>query len=415
MHLRAAILAAAIGAAATAPAAAQQLASEALFDPDLTVGAGATISATLGTLVAHAEDRAVPDRLFDEPGAPRRTANVTYRFLKHVFFDAPQEELLLVFNHEVFGHGGRLRERFHGPIAYHIDVPAPYGGGAGSTLFLLNREPTPYELLAISAGGMESTSVVASIVAGRAFIDGRMHPRDALRYLIFEFDTQGYIASTDAEEEPGHDVGDFLRTYNELAASAGAPGLTARQLRRESLAGLVNPMGAYALFGIARYWWNGNTDIAVPTLSIAGVRYLPLVRYRLTPYGTEWSLVNALGGRVRPLEVELRVGRSPLETPWGIGVRQRNVAKVGGWTVDAAVDVWRQPPVAGTDPERVEFDLRTGTRVRGRVNHEVMPVWFSTSRATLIVEVGAKSAGYVPGEPLRGGIVARAGIGFPVP
>ena len=191
--------------------------------------------------------------------------------------------------------------------------------------------------------------------------------------------------------------------------------MTARQLRRESLAGLVNPMGAYALFGIARYWWNGNTDIAVPTLSIAGVRYLPLVRYRLTPYGTEWSLVNALGGRVRPLEVELRVGRSPLETPWGIGVRQRNVAKVGGWTVDAAVDVWRQPPVAGTDPERVEFDLRTGTRVRGRVNHEVMPVWFSTSRATLIVEVGAKSAGYVPGEPLRGGIVARAGIGFPVP
>jgi hypothetical protein len=410
------LLAAAIGAFRASPAAAQQLASEALFDPDLTVGAGATISATIGALVAHAEDKAIPDRLFDEPGAPRRTANVTYRFLKHVFFDAPQEELLLVFNHEVFGHGGRLRERFHGPTEYHIEVPAPYGGGAGATLFVLDREPTPYELLAISAGGMESTSVVASIVAERAFADGRMQPRDALRYLIFEFDTQGYIASTDAEgDEPGHDVGDFLRTYNELAASARAPGLTTRQLRRESLAGLANPVGAYALFGIARYWWNGNTDIGVPTLSIAGVRYLPLVRYRLTPYGTEWALVNALGGRVRPMEVELRIGRSPLETPWGIGVHQRSVARWSGWTVDAAVDVWRQPPVAGTDPRRVEFDLRTGTRVRGRVHREVTPVWFSTSRASLIVEVGAKSAGYVPGEPLRGGIVARAGIGLPLP
>jgi len=115
------------------------------------------------------------------------------------------------------------------------------------------------------------------------------------------------------------------------------------------------------------------------------------------------------------MEVEVRIGRSPLETPWGVGVRQRSVAKWGGWIVGAAVDVWRQPPIAGTDPAQVEFDLRTGTRVRGRVNHEVMPVWFSTSRATLIVEVGAKSAGYVPGEPLRGGIVARAGIGFPVP
>jgi hypothetical protein len=408
------VLAAAIGGAASS-AAAQQLASEALFDPHSTVGSGATISATLGALVAHAEEASIPDRLFGEPGAPRRTANVTYRFLKHVFFDTPQEQLLLVFNHEVFGHGGRLRERFDGPIEYHIEVPAPYGGGAGETSYLLNREPTPYEMLAISAGGMESTSVVASIVAERAFVDGRMHPRDALRYLLFEFDTQGYIASTDDNEEPGHDVGDFLKTYNDLAAAVGADTLTPRQLRRESLVGLANPLGAYALFGIARYWWNGATDVPVPTLSIAGVRYLPLVRYRLTPYGTEWSLVNALAGRMRPTEVELRIGRSPLETPWGIGVRQRSVATWGGWTVDAAADVWRQPPIDGTDPRRVEFDLRAGGRVRARANHAVMPVWFSTSRATLVVEVGAKSAGYIPGEPLRAGFVARAGLGLPLP
>jgi hypothetical protein len=408
------VLAAAIGAAASS-AAAQQLTSEVLFDPRLTVGSGATISATIGALVAHAEEAAIPDRLFGEPGASRRTANVAYRFLKHVFFDAPQEQLLLVFNHEVFGHGGRLRERFDGPIEYHIEVPAPYGGGAGETSFVLNREPTPYELMAISAGGMESTSVVASIVAGRAFVDGRMNPRDALRYLLFEFDTQAYIASTNENEEPGHDVGDFLKTYNALATAAGARTLTPRHLRLESLVGLANPMGAYALFGIARYWWNGATDVAVPTLSIAGVRYLPLVRYRLTPYGTEWSLVNALAGRIRPTEVEVRIGRSPLETPWGIGVRQRSVATWRGWSVDAAVDMWRQPPIAGTDARRVEIDLRSGARVRGRASHAVLPVWFSTSRATLIVEVGAKSAGYIPGEPLRGGVVARAGLGLPVP
>jgi len=409
------VLAAAIGAAASSSAAAQQLASEALFDPCLTVGSGATISATIGTFVARAEGRAIPDQLFGEPGVSRRTANVTYRFLKHVFFDAPQEQLLLVFNHEVFGHGGRLRERFDGPIGYHIEIPAPYGGGAGETSFVLNRKPTPYELLAISAGGMEATSVVASIVAERAFVDGRMHPRDALRYLLFEFDTQGYIASTDDNEEPGHDVGDFLKTYNDVATAVGAHALTPRQLRRESLVGLANPLGVYAVVGIARYWWNGATDIRVPTLSIAGVRYLPTVRYRLTPYGTEWSLVNALAGRMRPTELEVRIGRSPLETPWGIGVRQRRVATWRGWSVDAAVEMWRQPPVADTDPRRVEFDLRTGARVRGRASHAVMPVPFSTSRATLIVEVGAKSGGYVPGEPLRGGIVARAGIGLPVP
>jgi hypothetical protein len=416
VNVRAVVLAAAIGAAASSPAAAQQLAAEALVDRDLTVGAGATISATLGALVARAEDRSIPHRLFAERGVLRRPANITYRLLKYTFFDGPQERLLLVFDHEVFGHGARLRERFDGPIEYRIQPPYPYGGGGGSTSFVLDREPTPYELLAVSAGGMESTGVVAAIVAERAFVDRRMHPRDAIRYLTFELDTLRYIASTDDQgEDPGHDVGDFLETYNDLAAAAGAPALTPRRLRREALVSLANPMAAYAAYGIARYWWNGATDVAVPAISVAGVRYLPLFRYRLTPYGTEWALVNALAGRMRPTEVEVRIGRSPQATPWGIGVRQREAARWRSWTVDGAVDLWQQPPVAESDPQRLAFEPRMGARVSARVNRPVVPVWFSASRATLVVEIGAKSGGYVAGEPLRGGVVARAGIGFPLP
>src|SRR5258705_2786733 len=201
-------------------------------------------------------------------------------------------------------------------MGYHIQPPPPYGSGSASTSFVLDREPTPYELLAISAGGMESTGVVAAIVAERAFVDRRMPPRDAIRYLTFELDTLRYIASTDDQEEPGHDVGDFLETYNDLAATAAAPALTPRRLRREALVSLANPMAAYAAYGLARYLWNGAEDVAVPALSIAGVRYLPLMRYRLTPFGTEWALVNALGGRVRPMEIEMRIGRSVQSRAW---------------------------------------------------------------------------------------------------
>jgi len=409
------VLAVAIGVSASSPAAAQQTPSEVLVDRDMTVGAGATMSATIGALVGRAEDTSIPDRLFAEDDGGRRTGNVAYRLGKLALFDAPQEHLLLVFDHELFGHGARVRERFDGPIRYHVHPPPPYGSGNASTSFVLNREPTPYELLAISAGGMESTGVVAAIVAERAFVDRRMHPRDALRYLTFELDTLRYIASTDDQEEPGHDVGDFLETYNGLAAIAAAPALTPRRLRREALVSLANPMAAYAVYGVARYLWNGAEDVAVPALSIAGVRYLPLMRYRLTPFGTEWALVNALGGRVRPMEVEMRIGRSVQSRPWGIGVRQREAARWHSWTVDAAVDVWQQPPVAESDPQRLAFDPRMGARVSARVNRPVVPVWFSASRATLVVEIGGKSGGYVAGEPLRAGFVARAGIGFPLP
>ena len=83
--------------------------------------------------------------------------------------------------------------------------------------------------------------------------------------------------------------------------------------------------------------------------------------------------------------------------------------------MDAALDVWQQPPVADQNPRLLSFDQHMGGRIRGRVHRDVVPVWFSSTRASIIIEVGGKSAGYVPGEPLRSGIVARAGIGIPVP
>jgi hypothetical protein len=321
----------------------------------------------------------------------------------------------MVVNHEVFGHGARLRERFDGPIGYRIGVPSPYGRGGGSTTFIFDRPPSPNERMAVHAGGMEVDSMAAALVSHRAFSAQQMRPRDAIRYLAFELDTLSYVLSTDDEgEEPGHDVAAFLDAYNTAAVMAGAPALTPRALRRRALIGLANPMLAYAAYGIGRYLVTGGTDVPVPALSIAGVRYLPMLRYRLVPYGTEWSLVNELGGRIRPTQIELRIGRAPDATPWGVRVRQREVAAWRAWVLEASVDVWRQPPLALAAEGSVSASPRTGLEVRGRVERPFLPVWFSAERATIAVDVGAKSTGYVPGEPLRGGLVVRGGVGLPL-
>ena len=409
------MLAAAICAAQTPPVLARQFTSPALVDRDLTIGAGATIGAALGEALARAGDAVIPHRVLAERGPLRRSTNVTFRLLKVAFVDAPQEAFVQVATHELFGHGARLRERFDGPIAYQVRAPEPYGRGGGSTSFVFDREPTLHDRLAIHVAGMEADAVAASLVGHRAFSAGRMRPRDALRYLAFELDTLSYILSTDDDgEEPGHDVAEFLDTYNEMAAVTAAPPLTARTLRREALVSLANPMLAYAAYGIGRYLWNGATDVAVPALSIGGVRLLPMVRYRLAPYGTEWSLVNELGGRIRPTQIELRVGRSPHARPWGVRVRQRDLAAWRRWSFDASVDVWRQPRLAATIDEPLTTEARGGVYVRGRAERPVAPVWFSTHPATVIVDLGVKSAGFVPGEPLRGGVVLRAGVGLPL-
>ena len=398
------------------PAGADQTAAAVLVDRDLTVGAGATVTAAVGEAVARAEEAIVPVRLFNERGVARRGANVAYRVVKLLFFDIPQEQWLIVANHEVMGHGARLRERFDGSIRYRIDAPSPYGNGGGTTFFRFDRQPTAAELLAVSAAGMEADAVAARIVAERAFARGHMPSRDAIRYLGFELDTLTYVLSTgdDFDEEArGHDVAQFLRTYNEIAADAGARPLTARTVRREVLASLANPMVGLAAYSIGRYLWNGAMDVRVPALSIGGVRYLPLVRYQLAPYGTEWAVTNHLSAARWPTRIEVRVARAPGARPWGVGVERREIATWRSWRFDAGVDIWRQPGIAARTGPAVQRP-RLGIDVRSRAEREFLPVFFSEQRATVIIDVGAKTSGFVPGEPLGGGLVARVGMGFPL-
>jgi hypothetical protein len=394
-----AVLVVALTAGAAARVFAQSTAPV-LVDRDMSAGAGAVLMATFGEAVARAENTVVPHRLFDERGAGRRAANVGYRLGRFLFFDAPQEQFVMVVNHELFGHGARLREQFNGPIGYQFHRPAPYGPGSASTMYVFDRLPTPTERLSVHAGGMEASGVAAAATASRALQRGSMTARDALRYVQFELDTLGYVFSTDDGEEPGHDVADFLATYNALALETGADLLSARTLKRQALASLANPMLGYAAWSIGRYLATGEDAGAIPTLSLGGVHYLPLMRYRLTPFGTEWALVNELAGSIRPTQVELRVGHAPNARPWGLSVRHREIPAWGEWLVDVGVAVWRQP----------EF----GAQVRGRLQRPLVPVWFSTEKAALIVDVGAKGEGYVPGEPLGAGPVIRAGIGLPL-
>jgi hypothetical protein len=380
----------------------------------MSAGAGAALMATLGEAIARAENTVVPHRLLEERGAGRRASNVAFRLGRYLFFDLPQEELVMVATHELFGHGARLRERFDGPIEYRFRAPRPYGRGGASTNAIFDRTPSPHDLLAVHTGGMEASGVAGDIVASRALARGGMTARDAIRYVNVELDTLFYIHSTGDDEEAGQDVFDFLELYNDLAAATGTSTVERSSLKRQALVSLANPMLAYAAWGIGRYIATGATGVGVPMLQLGGVRFLPLMRYRLTPLGTEWALVNELGGRLRPTQIELRVGRSFDVRPWGLAVHQRELPAWREWTADLGVAVWRQPRITEAPEDLFPPETRLGAQFRGRLERPLVPVWFSTERATVIVDVGVKSSGFVPGEPLGAGVVARAGIGLPL-
>ncbi len=361
-----------------------------LIDQDLSPAAGATAAATVGRLLAHVEDRFVPIRLFEERGTMRRAANASYRLAKLALFDDPQENWLRVANHEVFGHGGRLRELFDGSVKYALPAPPPYGRGGGSTYFQLAAAPTVEEILAVTVGGMEANRLMARSLAGDALLAGRWHYRDARRYLYAEYDTIHYILRTTDHEKEGHDVGDFIKIYNEVATDNHEKTLNARTLRRRVLAGFANPMIAYSYYSaFVSYVWSGHADSTAPMLRLGGTRYLPMARFQLTTFGTEWIIDNALVRNGRFLDATIRAGQTIGARTWGVGLQATRLAGWKRWTVDAEGHLWHQPDWGGEVTATAHRQLRSGL--------------------SLVGQGGYKSNGFLAGEPIHQGVVLRIG------
>jgi hypothetical protein len=396
-----AVLAAACIVGHPFPAAGQTLAA-AVADPDMTPAAGSAVIDLVATLVGRAQDSVLPPRLFDEDTALRRSAGIAYRFTKLFALDVPEEDWLRVANHEVFGHGARLRERFDGHIGYTIGVPPPYGGGGGSTSFEFDREPTVEEVLAITVGGMEANTVGASRVALRAIRQGEATYRDMLRYLLGRLDAVGYILGTDDDlEEEGHDVSEFIRTLREATDSD----LTAADLRRRAIVGLADPMLGYAVYGlVVTYLWRGDSKLTVPAFHVGGIRYLPALRFQLTPFGTEWVIDNTFVRAARATHVAVRIGEAPGARSFGVSVHRDAVWTWRRAQIDADVYAWHQPRVL--DDGGVERS--TGVAALATASVPVDVKWLRW--ASVVLQGGYKTRGFIEGEPLGAGVVVRAGL-----
>jgi hypothetical protein len=381
-----------------------QTLAAAVADPDMTPVAGSATIDFAATLVGRAQDSLLPPVLFAEDTVLRRSAGIGYRFAKLFALDVPEEDWLRVANHEVFGHGARLRERFDGPITYTVGAPPPYGGGGGSTSFEFDREPTTEELLAITVGGMEANNVGASRVAVRAIRQGEATYRDMLRYLLGRLDAVGYILGTDDDlEEEGHDVSDFIRALRETTASD----LTAASLRRRAIIGLADPMLGFAAYGlVVTYLWRGHGQLAVPAFHVGDMRYLPALRFQLTPFGTEWVIDNTFVRRLRATHVAVRIGEAPGARSFGASVHRDAVWMWRRAQIDADLYAWHQPRIL--DDGGVERS--TGAAALATASVPVDVKWLRW--ATVVLQGGYKTRGFIEGEPLGAGVVVRAGLGL---
>jgi hypothetical protein len=407
-------------AAAQAPAAQPAIVADAYLTPI----SGALNLMALQHGLASVEDHFLPRKLGDEGTRLGLLAGIGYRTAKFIGLDVPQDHMFLVVQHEVFGHGARLRELGRGHIGYGFDVPIPYGPGGGVTRFDGEFPDSPLAVLAIESSGIEGQHTLADAIAARALSRGRIQYREAWLYFESRYIAATYILNATDFAKEGHDVADFVRTMAETCEPPLCHPITLSDLQRGAKWMLTDPLLYFSLYGFASsYMGLGQPTSPIPMLPLGRrVRYLPSVGFQMTPYGTEYSVRAAMvardreegsgkredDGRKRVTTVVVRVGNTGATRPWGIDVHSSGIrVPRTRWRVDPSLSVWRQPFILA---QLTSAPLETGVAAAATF---VVPLPHTLRVARLngiYVTAGVKSDGFVPGEQLSGGAVFRAGL-----
>ena len=321
----------------------------------------------------------------------------------------------MVVAHEVFGHGARFRELGDGQIRYGFDAPIPYGSGDAFTRFNGFFPISPLANLNVSAAGIDAQHALADAIAERAVARGRLHYREAWLYFESRMAAVDYMLSASPTSSEGHDVADYLDTF-EKACTAPCSPLTRNYVQRRALLALADPLLFYSMYGLAvSYIGNGSTTGPMPLIPVGrGVRLMPSLGYALAPYGAEWSFRTSFHQEQRAQSRErritgitLRVGNTGASSTWGFSTRAADVLRVRGFRFGLAFDVWRQPALLAdqtSDPQHM------GAGAVATVVVPIPRILRSQWAEGIQISAGYKSQGFVPGEQLSGGGVVRAGI-----
>jgi hypothetical protein len=379
-----------------------------VVDRDMTPAAGTIDLLTVQRALVTVEDRWLPPARFDESTRVKRGLGIGYRFGKWFALDLPQDHFLMIVGHEIFGHGARLREIGAHGVQYSFDAPIPYGPGGAVTEFSGDLLVTRADALAIDTSGIEAQNVLADHIGREAVASGALHYREAWLYLESRLDGLRYIRSVSPRSSPGHDVRSFLLDFNDQCDPPACKPLDAATLKRRALVMLSDPMLAYAGYAWAvSYMVQGRTTGPVPMIPLpGGLRYLPALRFEMTPYGTAITGDNTIARHGRVTTVSIGVGDTGAARAWDVGVTSGHLLRGSRLNAGASIKLWRQPELDAPPNAQV---MKTGVLAVGTLRI-ALPGSVAAGRAGVLVEAGYKSDGFVRGERLHAGPIVRAGV-----
>ena len=341
------------------------------------------------------------------------------RFAELTFGWIPLNRMAVTTQHEVFGHGYRMRDfgKNIGEITgYGIGVPLPYGQGGGVTQFFPTNKATPTHFNLLNAAGMEGTALLANELKKRWFEKGAIDGRQGNLYTSAQHDLTVYSllmapVENKSKAGTGHDTDSY---YHILTRTYPGSHMTRSDFRLLSLINLMDPMTYASVNSMWHYIVTGKSLNFSPT-------YLTNFRVGYAPYGPEIYLEHHQMVKDKPIFAYLKGGVFAENRYFGCGLEHRNLWQKNAHTLGGKLDIWTHPKLHLDNPiekpkiydktiDSYEYQKKPnqlGCSLLGTYRFEKEDQAISTE-----LQAGFKTAGFLPGESIHAAPIIRGSLNF---
>lgn len=344
---------------------------------------------------------------FNPDPYPDQTKKIFLRTLEQVGW-LLLDSVACTVQHEVFGHGYRLRELGITPEKYEIEL------SGGATYFDVPNDFPIGKLQAVNVAGLEAEQIFAWIAKMNWLQKGSIDGRFGMTYFQAEQSLFWYTLIThlgrlkDDVDTPGNDIDSYLFLLNHTYADSH---LTLKKLLTWAAFNWLDPMTFYSAFSWF-YYIAEKKPFSIPMIRLSDrVRYLPNVKIGFAPYGPEAYLENFFTIDCEPLYFYLKGGKRSV----GTGVGYQHLFSSDRGSVGLHFDGWVQNRFISNEATvgKLDTDENTfisNTKIWGGALSFTGSLQLFSWPVKLFAELGGKTAGYLPGYQLGSGVVARVGL-----
>ena len=351
-------------------------------------------------------ERVIPKILGDIP--PFKDLKLTFgRLSQMVSAWLPLNYLAVVTQHEIFGHGYRIRDLsdYAKVTGYSIGTPPPYGAGGGGTNYIIDESGiTITELCSIASAGVEATAILANLTKFKWIKPRKIDPKQTALYLLAQHDISNYIGSMKiirkhAYNPHEHDINAYLFYLN---ATYPASHMSSSRLRSLCWVNIIDPFTFYSIGGWFYYLATGKS-MKIPMIPLSqGVRMLFGTRLGLTPFGPELYFENYFSAGGKCYYGYLRLGKHAHNNYDGCGAILP-LSTSEHWNLGLTLNIWRQPKLLlhlNSSRHSVSYGIS------GSLSFDYH--WMDTFGGE--IQFGWKTEGFLPGYSLFESPIIRGGL-----